>query len=150
MSRRHSSRRVKERPPEQASFLGRFIIDENVQKSIADGFRRRGHEVLFVGDELPKRMTDRRLADLADELAAMVVTYNSGHFKALISRQPAKGDPQPRRNASVLFLECKIPRGPQRIEACLDIIEYELARSRLHADDRVIIEIRNDKVIIHR
>ena len=125
-------------------------MDEDVQKSIADFLRARGHTIHYVSQELPKGMSDRRIADLADDLAATVVTYNRAHFNKLISRRPREGDPQPRRHAGAVFLACKQPRGPQRIRACADLVEFELRRSLEHTDARAIVEIQAERVIILR
>ena len=60
-----------------------LLIDENVPDQVAAIYRARGHEVLLVRDLFPAGTADEVIARRANDLGAVVVTWNYRHFRAL-------------------------------------------------------------------
>jgi predicted nuclease of predicted toxin-antitoxin system len=65
----------------------RLLIDENVQDSIAQFLRERGHEVYLVREVLLRGEPDPVVAQLADSFGMVVVTWDKG-FRELAKRAP--------------------------------------------------------------
>jgi predicted nuclease of predicted toxin-antitoxin system len=51
-----------------------LLIDENVPRSVAEVFARRGHDVRLVRDLFPAGIPDLVIATIGDRLSAIVVT----------------------------------------------------------------------------
>lgn len=52
----------------------RVLIDENVPRSVAEVFRERGHETIFVKYALGEGTPDQAIVTYANEIGALVVT----------------------------------------------------------------------------
>ena len=127
----------------------RFLIDENVPRSVADLLSDKGHEVILVTDVLPVGSSDPTVAAYASRHEAIVVTWNRVDFQKLISRRPPANQNQ-LRHAGLLCISCLETRGRRRIEEVLDLIEYEHGRAQGMRDRRVIIDIGEEHVRILR
>lgn len=53
-----------------------LLVDENVPLSVAECFRERGHEVIFVREKLPAGTPDPVVALIGDRLSAVVVSWD--------------------------------------------------------------------------
>jgi len=117
-----------------------LLIDENVPDSVAEFFRLRGHEVIFVRDILPRGTPDPIVALLGNELNAVVVTWNHKDFKLLASRIP-EGGRQRFRSLGLITFRCSEARGRQRLEALIDWVEFEYAQAQKSPDKRMMLQI---------
>ena len=116
------------------------LIDLNVPDDVADLFRERGHRVLFVRDRLPSTAPDEDIAELADELAAVVVTWDKD-FSRLIARAAIGARQRFRHAGRISFVGCRYAIGRRRLERFIDLIELEWERAQTRHDRRLIIAI---------
>ena len=62
-----------------------LLIDECVRRAVSHVFEQRKHLVNYVTKELGQSTPDQLVAEAADLSSLILVTYNYGHFKALLS-----------------------------------------------------------------
>lgn len=106
--------------------MARFLTDEHAKGDFIDFLRDRGHTVERSRDRLGQGASDARLAELANEEAAIVVTANQGDFDRIVRRD--KGDRYPQ--AGCLFLTTvSYALWRRRLEQVMDVFDYELERS---------------------
>ncbi|HEY7031833.1 MAG TPA: DUF5615 family PIN-like protein [Thermomicrobiales bacterium] len=116
-----------------------LIIDENVPDQVADFFRERGHLVIQVRDFLDVGVSDESVASRADELMAVVVTWDRD-FKRLVGRVPIGERLRFRRLGRSSF-DCRPERGRRRAEQLIDYIEFAYEVESRRRDRRLIVEI---------
>jgi predicted nuclease of predicted toxin-antitoxin system len=116
-----------------------LIIDENVPVQVADFFRERGHLVIQVRDFLDVGVSDESIASRADELMAVVVTWDRD-FKRLVGRVPIGERLRFRRLGRISF-DCRPERGRRRAEQLIDYIEFAYEVESRRRDRRLIVEI---------
>lgn len=116
-----------------------LLVDENVPQSVADFFRARGHDVRLVRDLFPSGTPDPIIAKLGDELAAIVVTWDTD-FRRLAARVPA-GQRQRFRRLGRITFRCSESRGRTRAEDLIEWIEFEYEQVQKKRDKRLIVEI---------
>lgn len=121
----------------------RLLIDENVPRSVAEVFRAHGHEILFVKYVLGEGTPDPAIAQHAEAINAIVVTWNHKHFQRWVTRAT-----QGQRQAGRISFKLDEARGAQRAEQCMELIEAEYALAQRRKDKRVLIEIRPNGVFI--
>lgn len=117
-----------------------LLIDENVPESVADFFRERGHNVLSVRDVLLPGTPDSVIAKYGNQIGAIVVTWNHKDFKKLITRVPDGLGATFHRLGRINF-RCVEPRGRQRAEDLIDLIEFEYDQCQRLTDKRIMMEI---------
>ncbi len=117
-----------------------FLIDENVPQSVAAFFRSRGHDVRLVTEFILPGTPDPVIASAADQLSAIVVTWNHKHFKALAAKIP-EDNVQRFRNLSRVNFRCPESQGRHRAEAVIDAIEFEYRQAQNRRDKRLLMEI---------
>jgi len=118
-----------------------ILIDRNVPEDVAGLFIDRGHRVEFSRTFLGPDAPDERIAARADDLAAIVVTWDKG-FSRLIARA-AIGHRQPYRHAGrISFVDCRYQIGRRRLERYIEVIELEWSRAQERRDQRLIVTIR--------
>lgn len=67
----------------------RFVADENVQRTVVEGLRRRGHDVRHIREEMPG-ITDDAVLDVANADGAVLLTYDTD-FGELVFQQRRVG-----------------------------------------------------------
>ena len=102
----------------------RLLIDENVPDAVADIYRERGHEVLLVRDLFPAGTADEVIARRANELEAVVVTWNYKHFRALAARKTSRGSFRYPRLGLITY-EIPYPEGVERTQRHIRLVENE-------------------------
>ncbi len=117
-----------------------FLIDENVPDSLAAFLRDRGHTVYLSREVLAAGTKDPVIAKAGDLIAAVVVTFNHKHFKALVARAPTE-ERQRFRNLSRISLLCSAPQTLARMEKFIDAIEFHHQQALKQQDKRLIIEL---------
>ena len=110
----------------------------------------RGHEVIHALDLFLPGEKDEVLAAVANRERAIVVTWNARDFKKITARRAPAGTRATLRNLGLIVFRCKEPRGRDRLEASIDIIEFEHERSQRHRDGRIFVEIADGFVKIQR
>jgi hypothetical protein len=124
-----------------------LFIDENVPTSVTEFFRSRGHDVRFVWDLFPRGTTDPVIAKLADEQAAVVVTWNHRDFKKLADRVPV-GHRRRFRRLSLISFRCRESLGRRRAEEYIEFIEFAYERAQRSRDKRLLVEITNTTFVV--
>jgi predicted nuclease of predicted toxin-antitoxin system len=100
----------------------RLLVDENVPRSVSEVFREHGHEIIFVKYALGEGTADQAIATYANEIDAIVVTWNHRHFKRWVSRAA-----QGQRHVGRISFRLEEVRGAQRARQCMPLIEAEYA-----------------------
>jgi hypothetical protein len=123
--------------------LPAFLLDEMVPVSLGALLAERGHICHRVQDLLAPGTPDRVVHETANNLGAILVTWNVRHFNRFPSRFPKAG---------LLFFKCDETDGRQRLAETLDLVVYEWNAliERGHPGP-MMIEIRQELVrLLHR
>lgn len=126
----------------------RLLVDENVQDSIAEFFRSRGHEVFLVRDVLAPGAFDSSLSRLGDLMELIVVTWDRD-LKTLAKRAP-RGERQKYRRLGRISLRCNQARALSRVQQVVESIEFEYRQTLKQKDRRRFIEITESTLVIVR
>lgn len=121
-----------------------FLLDENVPASLGAFLTARSHECLRVQDVLTAGAADKIVHETANDLGAILVTWNAKDFIKPASKYP---------NAGLLFFRCAEVDGCQRLMETLDLVEYEwnLIQAMKSQPWPFIIDVGVDVVrILHR
>lgn len=118
----------------------RFISDQMVPEGIVDFLGDRGHEVLAVRDHLSPKASDLAIAQAANALAAIVITWNVKHFQKVICRAP-RGEHIRFRNAGLLSMYGPEAKGLPRMRQSIEVIEFEFGHLQTLPDKRFFVEI---------
>ena len=113
-----------------------LLMDENVPESVAQVFRGRGHEVWRVVDVSLPGTPDRVLAALADEYAAIIVTWNRKDFRSLAGLR--QSDQFRHRKLGCINFKCQENEGRHRAEQMMSRIEFEYDEVQKLRDQRVL------------
>ena len=119
----------------------RLLIDENVPEGVAELFRQRNHQVIYVRDTFGKSTPDHVIAAMDDRMEAVVVTWDAD-FKRLIGRAPMGSKAAFRKLGRISF-KCSYPQGRARAEEFIEYIEREFQLMKTRADRRLLLEIGN-------
>lgn len=103
----------------------RLLLDEHIDKALAEQLRRRGHDVVAVTEEQDLIGTaDDALLEWASGQRRVIVTYNVRHFMALVGYRLATLRPF----AGVVLLSVhRFPEGKKRLGQLLRALEELLA-----------------------
>ncbi len=115
-----------------------LLIDEHVPDSITKLLRNRGHDVRLVRDSGLKGEVDPLIAKAANEIGAIVVTFNHRHFATLIARNSTASRNRFPRAGRISF-RCPEVVALERLRQFIGIIESEHAALLGEEDSRVII-----------
>ena len=125
----------------------RFLVDEHVSNAIMECLRNRGHDVFSVRNRLPPGTPDPAIVADADQLGAVIVTWNRKHFAPLIRRDdPAKSAAAP--NAGLLSFDCKPAQAVQLLERHVRHIEFASMDRQDQDDRRLIVEVSHRGLMI--
>lgn len=103
----------------------RLLLDEHIDKALAEQLRRRGHDVVAVTEEQDLIGTaDDALLEWASGQRRAIVTYNARHFMALVGYRLATLRPF---SGVVLLSVHRFPEGKERFGQLLRALEELLA-----------------------
>lgn len=108
----------------------RFLIDENVQRSVTRWLDARGHEVHESRDVAGSQARDAVLDWLASTEGLTIVTYDTDFRFAVRRMAPQGTQKKMRAHASILWLGIPEPRALERIIQCMEIVEHQYAYAR--------------------
>jgi predicted nuclease of predicted toxin-antitoxin system len=126
----------------------RLLVDENVQNSVAEFFRSRGHEVYLVREVLVPATSDKALSQLGDLMGLIVVTWDRD-LRTLAKRAP-RGERQKYRRLGRISLRCNQSRVLSRIQQVIESIEFEHQQSLKQKDRRLFVEITESTFVVIR
>ncbi len=132
-----------------AALRMRLLVDVNVPEAVTRLFHDRGHEVLLVRDLFMPDVEDPIIAKTADELQAIVVTWDKD-FKHLISRASEGTRQRFRRAGRISFVNCRYRIGMDRALEFVEWIEFEYAQVQKRHDKRLIVTIKKDQLVLER
>ena len=116
------------------------LADEHVDPEIIRFLHDRGHDARSVRRTPLRGQPDEALAEAADQLGGIVLTWNHRDFSQLISRRPPLNyDPYP--NAGRLSFVCPEPMGPRRLCELIEDIEHEYRVVLARRERRLIMVI---------
>ena len=127
----------------------RLLIDECCPKSTADAFAERGHEVIDVRSVVMPGTPDAVVARVADDLNAIVVTWNIKDFSRLAGRARLSTG-QRLRNLGYIAFKCREVLGAQRVRELAELIEFEFEQNQRRPDRRMVIRISTTTITIVR
>ncbi len=127
----------------------RFLADQNVPAALVDVIRKRGHTVLLVRDILFEDVPDKRIAEVAHQRTAIIVTWDIKDMRRYVCRAP-RGEHIRLRNAGMLGFKCPEPRAAQRAQAIFDLVEHEHERGLKLPDKRFFATVTVDSFVIER
>jgi Domain of unknown function (DUF5615) len=106
-----------------------FILDENVPQAVADMLVDHGHRAEWIREYVPPGSADPLVATVAEELQAVLVSFD-GDFEKIAPRIP-QADRSRFRRLSRIYMCCGEPQAAERLRKALDLVlsEYALARS---------------------
>jgi len=126
----------------------RLLVDENVQDSVAEFLRSRGHEVYLVREVLAPAASDSALGQLGDALELIVVTWDRD-LRTLAKRAP-RGERQKYRRLGRISLRCNQARALSRIQQVIESVEFEYEQTRKQRDRRLFVEITETTFVVVR
>lgn len=108
----------------------RSLLDEHVDRVVAEQLRRRGHDVTAVTEEARLvGASDRELLEHAVAQRRAVVTYDIDDFRVAIAERAVDGRP----HFGVVFLSPRrFPQGKRHVGALITALDAFLSE---HADD---------------
>ena len=124
----------------------RLLIDENVQDSIAQFFKQRGHKVELVREKFLPGEPDPVIAEAGDKMGVVVVTWDKG-FRQLAKRAP-HGTRQRFRNLSRITLRCNQAKALERVQRYIESIEFEFKQAQNRGDKRLIVEVTDTTFVV--
>ena len=126
-----------------------LLVDENVPDSITTFLRQRGHDVHLVRDSGLKGEPDTYVARAANEIGAIVITFNHRHFAQLIARKAQAGKIR-FPNCGRISFRCDEAQGLERLREFMEDIEREYVVAQSRPDKRVILSISANWFSIER
>lgn len=125
----------------------RFLLDENVAKSVCDMLIESGHDAEFVRELLPAGSADQLVAALAEAQRSILVSHDKD-FRSIAPRIP-DGQRSKFRGLNMLRLMCPEFAAAARVKNCLPFIELEFTESAKRHDPRMIIEVKKAMISIY-
>jgi len=124
----------------------RLVTDEMVPDSIGKVLEARHHKVYRVRDYLKQGTPDDGVARFANQVQAIVVTWNVKHFRQLLGRK----HPTPVPKAGMIAFNCEEADGRGRLDTLIEVIEAEFAHLQTRSDKRLFADIGADYLRIWR
>jgi predicted nuclease of predicted toxin-antitoxin system len=118
----------------------RFVLDENVPVAVADMLVGHGHTAEFIRDHVPPGAVDPLVATVAEELNAILISFDGDFQKKIAPRIPDGQKPRFRR-LSRIWMRCGEPEAAARLESAIVLVESELALAQLRADSRMMMQV---------
>jgi hypothetical protein len=102
----------------------RLLFDENAPRPLASQYRAAGHEVLLVGIDLAKNVSDREVLLFARAQDAVIVTWNHKHFMPRV-HSDLRPSREHLRTWGLLTYHVPEPDAAARTADLLETIEFE-------------------------
>jgi hypothetical protein len=118
-----------------------LLFDECTNKRLVEIFVSRGHEVVFAVDLVAASSPDIVVARTADNMGAIVVTWNYKHFKPLFHR--GGGSPEFPRMGLIGF-RCPQIDGPRHLMERIHLIEAAYAHTQSTQGRRLHVMIAHN------
>lgn len=118
-----------------------FFADHNVPESVGRFLEARGHVVTRLRDVMPTDSPDSVVAQYSENIGTILIS-NDGDFKTISPRIPS-GQRQRYKKLSRIHLDCNQVQSATRIEAAIDLIEFEWNTAQTRGDKRIHIIIQN-------
>ncbi|WP_183211634.1 DUF5615 family PIN-like protein [Brevundimonas variabilis] len=125
----------------------RFFLDEGVTRAAARVFEDAGHEVIILQEAIVPGSPDP-LVCAAAELNEAVLVAHDGDMRALASRRGVSN--RRFRTLSLIKLDCRESKAPQRLKEAMSLIEHEWAVGNGPRDRRIFLVIGNEAMRTHR
>jgi predicted nuclease of predicted toxin-antitoxin system len=123
-----------------------LLIDEDVPQSAANFLAARGHNVAYVRDLFLGGSPDAIIAAVADKRGWIVVTCDRD-YRRLAPRIP-KGGKAGLKRMGRIGLRCSQARALSRLEAEIELIEFEYGRRLSRKDSRLLIDVTDTTVSV--
>jgi len=124
----------------------RLVTDEMVPDSIGVFLEGRRHKVYRVRDSLMPGTPDDGVARFANQVDAIVVTWNVRDFRQLVGRKHHARFPK----AGMISFTCEEADGLKRLEGMISLIEAEFAHLQTRPDKRLFADIAADHLRVWR
>jgi hypothetical protein len=115
----------------------RLVADEMVPDSIGTFLESRRHKVFRVREHLKEGTSDDGVARFANQVDAIVITWNVRHFRQLLDRKRSAPFPK----AGMISFTCEEADGRGRIRDLIEVIEAEFAHLQTRPDKRLFADI---------
>jgi len=119
----------------------KFFLDEGVTRAAAKVFEDAGHEVIILQDAIVPGSPDP-LVCAAAELNDAVLVAHDGDMRVLAARRGVGA--RRFKKLSLIKLDCRESRAPQRIADAMSLIEHEWAVGNGPRDRRIFLVIGNE------
>lgn len=123
-----------------------LVTDEMVPDSVGEFLKARRHKVFLVRESLKEGTSDDGVARFANQMEAIVLTWNVKHFDRLLGRKLHRNYPR----AGMISFVCEEADGRNRIERFIEVIEAEFAKLQTLSDKRLFIDVATGHLRIHR
>jgi predicted nuclease of predicted toxin-antitoxin system len=126
----------------------RFMLDENVPIDMAEMLVRNGHQAEFIREYVPPGAADLIVAAVAEQQECVLLSFD-GDFEAIAPRIPL-GHRIRFRKLSRIWMRCDEPKGAERLEIALDLVQSEFALAQQRADKRLLFWVGREYLRTHR
>ena len=109
---------------------------------------KRGHQVTRLRDVLPTDSPDPLVAKVAQDNDSILLTHD-GDFKKVAPRI-AMGERQRFKKLSKVHLNCEHAKATDRLNASVELIEFEWAGAMKRRDKRIHISVGLSVIRTHR
>jgi hypothetical protein len=116
------------------------FLDHCVPDSVAEVFKKYGHDVVFLRDWLPTDSPDQLVAAVSENEGAVLVSVD-GDFRKRIAPRIPHGARARFRKLSHIRLECSEPQAARRLEEAMSFVEAEQRLALQRTDKRMIVSI---------
>lgn len=117
----------------------RFILDENIPRSVSDRLSGAGYDVQYIRELIPEGSVDQLVAFVAEDQGAVLITFD-GDFQKISPRIP-DGQKTRFKNLSRIWMRCSEFQAADRLEKALSFMELEFEVSRTNRDQRMQLQI---------
>lgn len=115
----------------------RFMLDENVARSVQNQLIKMGHDAQYIRDIIPQGSADPLVAFVSEDYEAVLISHD-GDFKTISPRIP-DGQRKRFRSLSRIHLQCAEYQASQRLEKAISLISHEFDIAQNSHDKRMMI-----------
>ena len=126
-----------------------MLVDQMVPDALSRFLREKGHDVDLVREVLTPTAPDLDIARLANQIGAIVITWNVKHFDRFLTRAP-RGENIRFRKAGLIGVKCPEGRALARFEQVLPVIDFEYAHLQGLPDKRMFVTVEQSQIHIFR
>ena len=126
----------------------RFMLDENVPRSMADMLSAEGFQVDYVRDFVPVGAPDPVVATVAEREGAILVSFDGDFHK--IAPKILGGNRRRFQRLSRIWMRCEEVNGANRLKSALDLLKFEVERVEHSDDKRVVLHILRQQLSVQR